>query len=159
MRFLIPVFLVGACGGDDTTPDTGTDLPVTDTEPPTTDTTEPQGMCGDITYWDVTLFGKVHGPNGMPVAGALVHVEERVWSPQPEVFGSSVSTAADGTFEVLLPRVRSVEDCWGLLDYVAVADHGENVGEMGINSALFNAINDGTFYADISQIPIEVSAP
>lgn len=156
MRTLPVLFVLAACNGS-SEPDSGTP-PVTDSEtdtpPPTTD---PPGMCGDVTEWDVTLSGKVNAVGGGPASGALVHVEERVWDNQVTPYGSTVSTDANGHFEVLLPDVISVEDCWGLMGYYVVATQGANYAEDGINQPLFTAINGGTLVADISAVPLQLA--
>jgi hypothetical protein len=158
--YLLPLsLLVTACsGGDGPGSETGTESETTPTTP--IEPTEPEGMCGDITYWDVTLTGAVDQANGEPAVGALVHVEERAWTMnQIEQYGPTVTTDSVGNFEVLLPDVRSVEDCWGFMDYNVVATLGGLSGEAELNSVLFSAIDSGTFLADISAIPVELEAP
>jgi hypothetical protein len=147
---LLPV--LAGCSGDDSTPGDAGDDGATDTE-----VTEPQGQCGDVTTWDVTVTGRVRAPDGNPAANATVRIEDRVWSPGT-IYGTDL-TDGSGVFSILAADLVSVEDCWGQLGYYAVAERDDTSGEAGINSALFTAIDQGTFVADISAIPIDLEEP
>jgi hypothetical protein len=153
MRRFLPLLLplLAACAGDDSTP--GDD----DDGTPGTHDTEPQGQCGDVTYWDVTVTGRVRTPQGGPAVGASVRIENREWDPGTVYVTGT--TDAMGAFSVLAPQMVQVEECSGLLGHYAVAELGELSGEAGLDSAVFTAVDQGTFVADISQIPIVLEEP
>ncbi len=128
------------------------------TTPPTLTTTgEPDGACGEVTVWAVTLGGTVLGRDGNPAVGAEVWVEDRGWEPGT-ILGQA-TTDAYGAFEVSLAEVTSVEDCWAtLLDYVLVGTLPGQRGEKDINIELFNAIDGETFEADLGAFPLRLEA-
>jgi hypothetical protein len=141
-----------ACSGDGGAPDGDDD---DDDVPGETD--EPNGQCGDVTTWDVTVTGRVRAPGGGAAAGATVRIEDRVWDAG-KVYGTA-TTDAMGAFTILAEDLVSVEDCWGMLGYYAVAERDDTSGEAGINSALFSAIDTGSLTADISAVPIDLEEP
>ena len=158
----VTLLLLAACGGakeDGTSPvDTDTGTPTTDTSPPPTPTTEPQGECGDVTYWDLTVTGRVVDALGDPASGVEVWLEDRAWNPTTTILGQAVS-GADGGFEFAVADLVSVEDCWAtLLDYALVGQRGDEIGEVAMNSVLFAAIDGGTFVADVSYPPLSIEA-
>jgi hypothetical protein len=160
---LAALCLLAACSSDGGADKTGDTAPA-DTAPQTTDTqtdtgtsTGPIGECGDVTLHDLTLLGSVALMNGLPAAGASVWIEDRAWAPQDEVLGQA-TTDGDGLFTLPITGLTSVEDCWGsALDYVVVAELGDQRGERGVNASLYASIQDGTLQADISGSPIEMA--
>ena len=151
-RSLLLLALVAGCSGDDTSADDGGNDQIVDT-----DDTEPQGLCGDVTYWDLTITGRVRSETGGAAPGATVTIEDRVWVPGT-IYGTA-TTDGTGTFTIAVTDLVSVEDCWGMLGYYAVAELGNLSGEAGINSALFTAIDTGSLVADLSAVPIDLEEP
>lgn len=122
----------------------------TETETDDTD----QGACGEVSEWVLTLHGAVEGPTGA-YEGATVVLEDRGWSPGTEL--GEATTGADGRFTMDGLQVTSVERCWGtLLDYVVVATDGDMSGEKGVNTYLYDAIDDGSLVADASAFPVDL---
>lgn len=157
MRLLPCLALLACAPADDPSGTTPIDTaPVaTDTATTPTDTAPPRGACGEITVWDLWLKGKVLDRTGRPALGASVRLEDRGWAPVT-VLGTT-TTDAQGLFELPITGLTSVEDCWAtLLDYVAVAERGTEVGEADVNTELFNAIQSGTLVADRTLFPIEM---
>jgi len=140
------------CSGDDTSPDDAAD-----DQPVDSDSPAPQGQCGDVTHWDVTVTGRVRSAAGGAAAGAAVRIENREWEAGT-VYGTG-TTDAMGAFSILATQMVQVENCSGLLGHYAVAELGTTAGETGINSAVFTAIDTGTFVADLSAVPIELEEP
>jgi hypothetical protein len=149
--------LVACSGGDDKSEPTSTGhtgaIPLHST--PTTDT-EPTGACGPPIDYDLTLTGLVQGASGEPGADTTLEVEDRGWTPG--LILGTATTDAYGAFTMTLTDVTSVEDCWGtLLNYVLIGERdafgGPEAGELGINTPLYNAIQDGTLLADLGALP------
>jgi hypothetical protein len=110
------------------------------------------GACGEVTTHDVSVLGAVTS-GGAPAVGAAVRLEDRGWNVG-DVLGEA-TTGADGTFTLAAASVTSVEDCWGtILDYALVGELGGEAGEMNVNTALFNAIEDGSLEADTRSFPV-----
>lgn len=159
MRTTTLAFLsLAACGPRAPVTDTGTPPP-TDTTNTQITTTDPGGLCGDVTTWDVSFSGLVTAAAGGAAAGAQVWVEERAYSAETVIYGSG-TTAGNGLFTIDLDQIVSVQDCWGIvLDYYVVAQQGNATVERGINPVLFSAIDNGTLEADISAIPLQLENP
>jgi hypothetical protein len=162
MRIHFPSFLLlAACGGADKSIDKGPTDDHTGTQPVDSDPTDtdPTGACGSPINYDMTLVGFVLGGNGEVGDAASLSIEDRGWQPG-RILGTG-TTDSYGAFTIPLTDVTSVEDCWGtLLDYVLVGQRtvagGEQSGELGLNTLLFNAIQDGTFVADLGSIPFRL---
>lgn len=166
-RTLLPVCLLSlvvACQGEGeltiVDPDATTPTGALGTGTGTGATTNPGtgtgggGGCGDVNEWAMTLEGRVVDMAGTGVPFADVRVEERVWHPTTTVMGAGV-TNAEGFFFLNLPEIVDVEDCWGtILDYSVVAEQGPRSTERGINTPLFNAIQDGSLAADIADLTL-----
>jgi hypothetical protein len=117
------------------------------------DDTEPvDGACGEVTEHRLNLLAKVVDGGGLPVAGATVRLEERLWDPR--TVGSATT---DGTGEASLSNlaITGVEDCWGTaLDYVLVAEMGAQSDEENVNSRLFGAVSVGDATVDRRDRPL-----
>ena len=129
----------------------GTGGPDTITGP--TVTTTGGGACGDVTEHDVRILGKVLAPDGDGAVAAVVYLEDRAWNMTE--LGSTV-TDGNGEFDFVAMGVTAVQNCWGLLDYVIVAEHQLGIGEDGINPPLRGAIDEGTLEADLTNSPIRL---
>lgn len=151
-----PLWLLLACAPDPVEEKTGDTGPVTATTP-TADTAPPEppdSACGETTYHDLTVLGRVEDSAGQPAVGALVRLEERGYSPTVTNLGEA-TVDVYGQFELSAPGLVSVEDCWGiLLDYVLVGELGNERGEEGVNPTLLNAILDETLIADRGNTPL-----
>ena len=111
-------------------------------------TTTGNGACGDVSEHDVTISGGVLTPDGDPADGAVVWLDDRAWNFTE--LGNSVADQ-DGRFTLRATGVTSVEDCWGMLDYVLVAEHASGYGEDGLNPQLRSAIDDGSLVVDLTE--------
>jgi hypothetical protein len=159
MRIVLSLLVVGCSGGKTTSPP-DTSGPTTDTAPTTDTTTTPtntQGACGEHTSWNVSIAGTIERPSHQPAEGATVELEERVWNNPPKSFGT-VTTDAYGHFQIDAQQILSIEGCWGiLLDYHLTAELGPGSADSSVNQSLYNAIQDGTLFADL-QVPITLEA-
>ncbi len=129
--------------------------PTTDTDTSeTSDPTEPpDGLCGDITEWDLTVVGDIVDWRGEPYDGVEIRLDDRGWVPGT-IMGTG-ATDATGRYTLDVEDLTSVEDCWGtLLDYVIVATAGDLEVEEGVNSQLYGAIADGTLTVDLTIFPL-----
>ena len=131
--------LLTACGGE---ADTG-------------DSVVEEG-CGAEERFDVTVIAKVVG-GGAPLEGIEVVLEERNWEPGEKGMGV---TGSDGIAAIEATDLVSIPNCWGTrLNYQLVASDPAGVwgdGEKGVNSYLFNSIEDGSGVAEIVDFPIEL---
>jgi hypothetical protein len=152
-RAVLLLACAAGCSGDDASPDHGDDDQHLDTDADT----DPQGMCGEVTYWDVTVTGRVRTPEGGAASGASVRIENREWEAGT-VYGTG-TTDAMGVFTIAASQMVLVEDCLGFLGHYAVAERDDDYGEAGINSAVFTAVDQGTFVADLSAVPIDLEEP
>lgn len=137
------LLLLAACAGGAGTSDTQ-------------DTDEgPDSACGETTRFDIVISGLVEDADGNPVEGATVVLDDQGYDHEEK--GEAVTDSA-GTFSISATDLASVEDCWGtLLDYVLEADTTDGLsGEKSVNSYLLNAIEDGSYEADISAFPLVV---
>lgn len=140
------------------------DATPTDTPEPTDTTSEPTdtapdptdpGACGDVSHWAITLLGRVTLNTGNPAVGAHAWLQDDGWIPGTVV--GEATTDDQGRFEMALPNVTSVENCWGtLLDYQLNAELGTLAGARGINTDLFNAIYTGELVADTTAFPLQM---
>lgn len=160
MKRLIPLgFVLFGCQGNGT-------ILVIDTDPPTIlegqtgetgpvyGTGPPTGICGDVTYFDLNVFGVAEYADGSPARGVDIDLEDRGW--MPGTLMGSTTTDNEGFFQFQIIDLASVEDCWGtVLDYVLVAEDDEGLfGERPANSVLYNAILDGSLSADFTGAPL-----
>lgn len=141
---------VGDSGLDtDTTPST------TDTDTTDQTTKPPDGLCGDVSTWDLSIRGRVIDWWDQPYEGAQVYLEDRGWVPGTVMANATVD--AQGLFLLEVTDLTSVEDCWGtLLDYVVVATADDLTVEEGINSQLYGAILDGSLTVDLTSFALEL---
>jgi hypothetical protein len=152
---LLPLLACAGPSGSKTPTGTGhTGSPVESA--PTTDT-EPSGACGEPVNYDMTVVGLVETPTGLPADATTLELEDRGWIPG-RILGTA-TTDGYGAFSLEATDVTSLDDCWGtLLDYVVVARRagpgGPQSAELGLNTPLFNAIQDGTLVADLGKLPI-----
>ncbi len=71
----------------------------------------------------------------------------------------TATTEVDGTFVLEATELVDVPGCWGtLVDYWVTAELDVQFGEVQANHKLYNALNDGSFDADFSTFPVEMSA-
>ena len=125
---------------------TGASGPVYGTGPPT-------GICGDVTYVDLTVFGAVEYPDGSAARNVEVDLEDRGWIAGTLM--GSTTTDSDGLFEMTVLQLASVEDCWGtVLNYVLVAETDDAFAERPANSVLYNSILDESLTADFRDVPL-----
>ena len=153
---LLSLLCLAACQGDGTltvidpnaaSPTDGLIQPTEEpTTVPTTSGNPTAGACGDVTVHDVRLVGGVVFQNGDDAADVDVFLDDRAW--ENEILGGTTTNGA-GQFDFLAQGVTDVEDCWGLLDYVLVAEDGQDSVEDGINPQLRTAIADGTLIVDL----------
>lgn len=119
------------------------------------DSDSTDGACGAVTTHDLVVLGRVILSSGAAAGGATVELVDEGWEPGTVV---GVTTAqSTGAFSLDAIAVTSVEGCWGsLLDYRLVAERDGATGTLGVNQALYAAITDETFQADVSASPITV---
>jgi len=164
MRSLSLAAVVLLCGCEEPAPVEVTDPTFSDTEstssPSDTDDDPvgqdpPDGMCGDVSEWDLHVRGAVVDDGDDPIAGVDIQLVDYGWVPGTLM--ATATTDADGHYEFDVTELTSVEDCWGtLLDYVIVATLGDVVVEDGVNSQLYSAIVDGTLEVDLYTFPLVV---
>jgi hypothetical protein len=141
VRWSMVMFLLGGCVD-------------TNSDPVLEDTGETKGACGEVTEWDITVYGVVT-LDGDLVEGASIELEDRGYN-LGTILGSGISDA-NGEFEFLAAQVVSVEDCWGtLLNYYLNAESGDLFGEKKVNTYLHTAIYDETLEADIRGFPVKL---
>lgn len=160
MRTLLLLVAAG-CAGDAKTDDGGappghSGSGTSPESTPTTDT-DPSGACGSPVNYDVVVLGLVETPTGAPADATTLALEDRGWQPG-RVLGTA-TTDAYGAFTLQATAVTSLEDCWGtVLNYVLTAERAGPVGaqtaELGVNTPLYNAIQDGSLEADLGGLPI-----
>lgn len=142
MRGLL--LFLAACGGTPDTEDTGE---------------ENTGACGDPVSVDLVVQARVVDPSGEGLSGIRLVVEDRAWNL--EDLGEAQSQG-DGTAEIEALGVTDLPGCWGtMLNYYLVAEDPAGVWsstEDAINSWLYNAINDGSMVADMTEFPLALEA-
>ncbi len=108
--------------------------------------------CGDPESYDIGIRAKVTR-GGQPAAGVRVYLEERLW--EPGILGEG-STDRDGTVSFEASPVTGIPNCWATaVDYWLVAEDGGDVVEDDMNSELYDAVDDGSMVADVSNRPLE----
>jgi len=162
MRFSIPLTLLLSSACTEPAPVMISDPPVENTtagtQPTTTSETEettepPDGQCGDVSYWDLSVEGAIVDDRDRPYPGVEITLEDRGWIPGT-IMGTA-TTDDEGYYRFDVDELTSVEDCWGtLLDYVMVATDGDLVAEQGVNAQLYGAITDGSLEVDLTVFPL-----
>jgi hypothetical protein len=105
--------------------------------------------CGEVTYWNLQIYGLVHSVGGQPLASAHVVLKDRVWSPG-SILGET-ATLGNGRFELNVLGVPSPELCWDILAYYVEADdHGTQYGEVPLSDLLQSEIEEA---AAMGQAP------
>ncbi|MBX2801999.1 MAG: carboxypeptidase-like regulatory domain-containing protein [Myxococcales bacterium] len=161
---LLVLFAVGCSGSTELPPDLpplgDADADVdADTDSDADVDTEPKSACGETTYHNVLVNGRVIGPGGSPASGVSVHLEERRYLIEVTQYGAGV-TDANGDFSFTAKQIVSVEDCWALLlDYHLVAERGNQGTEEFANTLLFNAIDTGAGVANFITPPLQLEKP
>ena len=162
MRFFSLAAVVLLCGCEEPAPGVISDPTLTDTEEPsTTEDTDtvvqepPDGLCGDVTTWDLHISGAVVDYLERPFEEVEIQLVDKGWVPGTIM--ATATTDAEGLYEFDVDQLTSVEDCWGtLLDYVIVATWKELLVEDGVNAQLYGAINDGSLEVDLYTFPLVV---
>ena len=126
-------------------------------DPTDTADTDDQGACGEVSTQTMIVRGLVENSQGVGLEGISVILEDRGWNPGTTL--GTATTDAQGAFVLENLTITDVENCWGsLLDYVLVATQADNAAEKEINTQLYNSIIDGSLDADVSAIPLVLSA-
>lgn len=108
--------------------------------------------CGDPETYDIDIRAKVTR-NGQPAGGVRVYLEERLW--EPGILGEG-TTDRDGSVSFTASPVTGIPNCWATaVDYWLVAEDGADVVEDDMNSELYDAVDDGSMLADVSDRPLE----
>lgn len=108
--------------------------------------------CGDPESYDIGIRAKVTR-GGQPAAGVRVYLEERLW--EPGILGEG-STDRDGTVSFDATSVTGIPNCWATaVDYWLVAEDSGDVVEDDMNSELYDAVDDGSMVADVTNRPLE----
>lgn len=140
---MVFVWLLWACGGNAIPEETGSEED------------SGGGACGEVTTWTVEVRAAAVDPDGAPLSGIEIALEERNWAPG--ILGAGV-TGVDGTATFTAAEVTGVEGCWGTaLDYWLVAVDPAGVwadAEDGVNSALYGVIEDGSLDLDLTERPL-----
>jgi hypothetical protein len=108
--------------------------------------------CGDPETYDIGIRAKVTR-GGQPAVGIRVYLEERLW--EPGILGEG-STDRDGSVSFDASPVTGIPNCWATaVDYWLVAEDGGSTVEDDMNSELYDAVDDGSLIADVSDRPLE----
>lgn len=112
--------------------------------------------CGDPEVFDIEIVAKVEA-NGKAAPGIEVALDDR--GQTGEILGTG-TTGPNGTTTFSAVGVTSLDGCWGIvLDYWLVAtdpDDASRTVEDDMNTELYNAIEDGSMQADVSDRPLEL---
>ncbi len=143
LGFLLVVASILACAGqpEDEKADEGDD--------------DDNGACGEWSSYDMEVVAKVEDPSGRPLGDIRVYLDDLATGDG--ALGEGI-TGADGETRFSTPGVEFAEDCMGtLFDYRIIAeDPSEAYTEASddMNSNLYNATLDGSFVADVRNVPL-----
>lgn len=130
--------------------------PEADTGEAPDDTGHAGTECGDPELFDIEIVAKVLA-NGKAAPGIEVALDDR--GQTGEILGTG-TTGPNGTATFTALGVTSLEGCWGIvLDYWLVATDPADTSrtvEDDMNTELYNAIDDGTLQADVTDFPLEL---
>ena len=129
---------IGGCGDEDDTDDTD----------------DTQEGCGEpVVHASMALTGRVVDAQGNGLEGVEVRLEERTWEPGT-VHGTGTSDAT-GAVSFTATDLVEIPRCWGThVGYYVAAESGELAGEKPMNQKLSNAVGDGSFAADFTDVPL-----